>query len=410
MKKQTDRGIKYCECLDFVEASHRHRVYPLLYCHIKFAGHLNIDRLKQAVALSGEIVPEILFGYNFQKGCFIPLGYTVDDVVMEHVTEPTPLLRPDLSKHPQLKIVITPHQQYDQVIVVMSHILADGEGFLQYLYLLAAFYNDEQADGNRKNERNLTPFLENIRVLAPTQQTRHNRHLSVPPLRSFGKGNYLFCLKTQIPAESMRSIHQKAKQFGVTLNDVFMTAYVRVIARLQNISTVVIPCPADLRRFSPQVQKLTVANMTGVYREIAVEMEHNCTFDATLKQVHIEMSLQKSRYRCFAGIRALHKTFHRIPCSILEKIIKVIYPLYPVSYTNIGVIDDTKLYFKDCTIQSCFFTGTYRLPPDFQLTVSTFKNVCTLNCTLCGSLDNTKNGQYILEQVKSELLEWVENN
>lgn len=35
--------------MDFVEASHRHKVYPVMYCHMKIAGNLDIDRLKAAV-------------------------------------------------------------------------------------------------------------------------------------------------------------------------------------------------------------------------------------------------------------------------------------------------------------------------------------------------------------------------
>ena len=62
MEKQTNKIP--CECLDFVEASHRHRVYPLMYCHMEIIGHLDIERLKQAVSLSSEIVPEILCAYD----------------------------------------------------------------------------------------------------------------------------------------------------------------------------------------------------------------------------------------------------------------------------------------------------------------------------------------------------------
>lgn len=410
MKRHTDKRIMSCECLDLVEASHRRRVYPLMYCRMELAGHLDIERLKQAVSLSSKIVPEILYSFNFQRGCFIDSGHTADDVVIPDMAVSLPLLQPDLSKHPQLRIIISSQLERNQVIAAMSHILADGDGFLQYLYLLASLYSGSQADKELKNERDIRFLLKNIQVLAPTEQTKQNRHVSVPPLRSSGKDNYPFCLTVQITADNMTLIRQKAKQSGATLNDVFMTAYARVIARLQNMDTVSFPCPANLRLFFPQAPKLTVANMTGIYRKIAVEIEHGCTFSSTLQQVHIEMSLQKARYHCFSGIEALYKAYRRIPRLILKQIIKTSYRLLPVSYTNIGVISDTMLHFKDCTVQSCFFTGTYRLPPDFQLAVSTFRNISTLTCTLLGSLDDMKNGQYILEQVKHEILEWLESS
>lgn len=396
-----------CECLDFVEASRRHRVYPLMYFHMDILGHLDIDLLKQSVTLSSEVVPEILYAYDFKKSRFVSLGYTADDVVKYDVEQPGHLLRLDLSGHPQLQILITPKKDHDLVVIIMSHILSDGEGFLQYLYLLSALYNGKELDHNVQNLRDIAPLLKNIHVLAPTQQTKYHRHISIPPLRSKENSSQVLCFTSQIPANSMMRIHQKAAKLGVTLNDVFMTAYARVIARLKNIDTVVLSCPADLRKSYSGLHHLTVANMTGIYRKVVIEIPPGCPFTAALQQVHLEMELQKSRNRCFAGIKILNKAFRKVPRPLLAQIIKASYRLLPVSYSNLGIIDHETLCFKDCAIQSCFFTGTYRLPPDFQLTISTFRNICTLNCTLLGTDGNERAGQRILEFVKREILSWI---
>ena len=82
MKKQSVEKVRYCECLDYVEASHRHRVYPLMYCHIRLSGHLDIDHLKYAVFQSAKIVPEIMLAFDFKSGCFINLGHIVDHIIM----------------------------------------------------------------------------------------------------------------------------------------------------------------------------------------------------------------------------------------------------------------------------------------------------------------------------------------
>lgn len=406
---QTNGEIIPCQCLDFVEASHRHRVYPLMYCRMELTGRLDINCLKQSVFLTGKIVPEILYAYDFKRGVFFNSGYTSDDVV-KYTSEPIDsMLRPDLSNHPQLQILIKPQRNRQLVIIIMSHILTDGEGFLQYLYLLSSLYNGRQPDKRLLNVRNISPLLKNIRIFASTEQTRHNSSSSVSPLRLDENGNQFFCLTSQISEDCLAAIRKKAKKYDATLNDVFMTAYARVIARLQNINTVVLPCPADLRRFRPRLNTLTVANMTGIYRKITFEIPDGCSFTTTLQQVHIEMELQKSRYRCFAGIKILNTIFRKIPLSLLEQIIKTSYRLLPVSYTNLGVINSEKLCFKGCTVQNCFFTGTYRLPPDFQLTISTFKSSCTLSCSLIGTENDSKNGQYILNQVKYEILKWIES-
>ena len=396
-----------CECLDFVEASHRRRIYPLMYFHMNIFGHLDIDRLKQSVALSSGVVPEILCAFDFKKSRFVSLGYTADDVIKRDAEQPGHFPRLDLSGRPQLQILITPKGEHDFVRIVMSHILSDGAGFLQYLYLLAALYNGGKLERHVQNSRDISPLLEGVHVLAPTGRAQRRQHISIPPLRSNENGGRMFCLTSQIPASSMTRLRQRAAELGATMNDVFMTAYARVIARMHGIHTVVLPCPANLRKFGPELSRLTVANMTGIYRTVAIEIPPGRSFTATLRRVHWEMELQKSRNRCFAGIKALNEAFRAVPRPLLEQVIKAACRQRTVSYTNLGMIDHERLFFKGCTIQSCFFTGTYRLPPDFQLTISTFKNVCTLNCTLLGADDHKRAGQRVLDLVKREILDWI---
>lgn len=396
-----------CECLDFVEAAHRNKVYPLMYCRMEIIGNLNVERLKNAIEISSQFVPEILYSYNFRRGCFVNQCFTADDMVF--INQPNLLINPqwDLSQRPQLQIVICGEGRKDTILIGMSHILTDGAGFLQYLYLLASLYNGEAPADHFQNERKIAPILKNIRVQPPTEQTKRGRHAAVPPLRSESNGTQYFCLNCKIAPDELAAIQEKAKKCNVSLNDVLMTAYVRVIARLQNINKVVIPCPADLRRFQNMPDNLTVANMTGIYKRLTVEINRQHSFTTTLMQVHIEMALQKSRYRCFAGIKPLNCVFNKVLRQVLAGVVKVTYRLFPVSYTNIGIVDHNKLHFMNSEIMSCYLTGTYRLPPDFQLTISTFQNICTLNSTLVGTVGDDIIGQHILEQVKSELLKWV---
>lgn len=397
--------VSRCECLDFVEASHRHRVYPVMYCHMEISGHLDINRLKTAIQSTCRYVPEILYTYDFKRGHFVNIGLSVDDTIIWG----NDLYLWDLSSKAQLQISICRQKTKDIIAFGMSHILTDANGFLQYLCLLAALYNGQPFDLSPYNNRKIAPILKNIHVHKPTQQTRKGRRKEVPPLRTLNTDKNFFCLVNRISYDDFSLLHAKAKKNRVTLNCVFMTAYIRVISRLKNVDTVIVSCPADLRRFSNAKNKLTVANMTGIYQRVTIEMKPHHTFIDTLLQVYIEMELQKSRYRCFAGIKALNYAFHKVPRPLLEQIIKYTYRLLPVSYTNIGRIDDRKLSFNDCHVKSCYMTGAYRLSPDFQLSISTFQDICTLNCMLIGNPEEKIIGQNILEQVKQELLGWLKD-
>ncbi len=397
-----------CESLDFVEAAHSNKVYPLLYCRMVIQGNLDIEKLKDAVNLSSQYVPEILYTYDFKRAGFVNRGLTVENVFILDRLGLEADFWWDLSKNAQLQISIYKEEQQSIIVIGMSHILSDGAGFLQYLYLLAALYNGASPGSKLQNTRDISSLLKNIHVQPPTEQTKCGRRIDVVPLRPFDNGMRFFCLNSTIAPNDLTAIHAKAKKSGATLNHAFMAAYARVIARLQKTDRIVLPCPADLRRFQPKQDNLTVANMTGIYKKIIVEINSRHGFSETLSQVCIEMNLQKDRCRCFAGMWLLNFAFHKTPHFILKKAIRAGYPLLPVSYTNMGIVDHEKLYFQDCHIKECCLTGTYRLPPDFQLSVSTFRNTCTLNCTLIGEDGDKSIGQFILEQVKKELLEWIQ--
>ena len=374
---------------------------------MELTGHLDAARLKEAVALAGQIVPELLYAYDFKRGHFMEQGHTPENVVSDGGSVSHNLSAWDLSRGPQLKILLCHGDTGDHVTIGMSHILSDGEGFKQFLYLLAALYNGWRPSGPLQNQRGIAPRLKGVRIGRPTQQTRYGSHVLTLPLRPLYGGTNSIFLHTDLGPEELKAIRTKARAEGVTLNDIFMTAFVRVIARLQNATQVVLPCPANLRTMQPMADCLTVANMTGIYRRVTVETDPKQSFHSTLTQIHLELAIQKSRRRCFSGVLPLDWAFHKIPRFILRRAIQATYKLLPVSYTNVGVIDHKKLAFNDCQITSCHLTGTYRLPPDFQLTISTFHEVCTLNCALIGNNSDKKSGQIILEQVKKELLNWI---
>lgn len=369
-----------CECLDFVEAAHRNRVYPLMYCHMEILGHLDIERLENALRQANQYVPELFYSFDFEHSEFVNLGHTVDDILLFNES----LFPWNLSVKPQLQININRQEAHDDVTVGMSHILTDGEGFLQFLYLLSFLYNSLCTDLLCRNFRELAPLLDGKSVQKCPQQVWHINRNYVCPIREFNNGTDYFCLVSRIEKEDFRNLRMKVKKNHAAMNDAFMAAYARVIARLNGIDMVVLPCPADLRRLSCLTHSLTVANLTGIYREVPIKIRPHDTFSDTLLQIHAEVQHQKSQNRCYQGITALNEVFHKMPHKLLEQIIKANYRIFPVSYTNIGQIDYQKISFVGCAISQCFITGAYRLPPDFQLSISTFQDVCTLNCTLIG--------------------------
>lgn len=140
MKKQRKAKNIRCECMDLLEIAHSDRIYPVMYCKMEIEGHLGLKWLKKAVEISTEYVTEILYSVDFQKGIFVNRHLTVNDVICVKNDDVYRDSKWDLSVDTQLKIFISHRNHLEHLVIGMSHILADGRGFLQYLYLLSAIY------------------------------------------------------------------------------------------------------------------------------------------------------------------------------------------------------------------------------------------------------------------------------
>lgn len=408
-KKSDDADIRMTksECMDIVEASHQKELYPLIFCHLQIKGLLNIEKLKEAVCRSGRIVPEIFYIYDFEQGVFKDRGYGVDHVILEQQAFPQEW-KWDLSEDTQLKIIVYPQNAGTHIVVGISHILCDGKGFLQYLYLLADLYNGREVNESIKNQRKVSPYLKKIKVGRITDQTKANHKYFMDTIQFSGKGSTPYCLCECIGTDDINKLKRKAALYHATLNDVFMTAYAFVLARLQKTEIVSIPCPADLRNFKDNNDDLTIGNLTGIFRAIPIEVKRERLFAEILQQVHIEIEVQKSHFRCFSGILELNTIYKILPVSCVKLFCMLTYHLKHISYTNLGIIDKERLNFKDCEIEICFVTGSYRKMPGFQLSISTFNNVCTLNCTVLGNDEWKEKCECILQDIKRELLIWAE--
>ena len=380
-----------------------------MQCRMRVEGTLSVERLKNAVKLVSEVVPETLCSIDFVNRCFVDRGMTADDAVIVCDDEIGDKVLHDLEEAPQLRVFVRLRPDDSYLLVVMSHVLADGAGLLQCLYLLARAYSVGALGVSLTNQRDVGFLLSGIKASQPTEAERRAAKERCPCVRPMSRGETAFSEVVRINRDDLSSIRSAAHRKGVSMNDALMTAYARVVARTAGQSLVVLSCPADLRRFrkSSIVERLTVANMTGAFKRVVVNGTESVPFADAVAAVNREMRLQKDGARCFSGVKELHTLYSILPVKLLGAVVRRVYRINPVSYTNIGRIDRELLAFDGLRVEDCYLTGTYRIPPDFQLSVSTFDGMCTLNCTLVGPDEDRARCRMILERVRGELVQWA---
>lgn len=401
MKKKIRKGT----ALDLIQTAHMESHIPLVYCYMVLDAAINVNRLKRAISRTTEIVPQILCGYNETKNAWIPAKYDCNSIV-KIISEKNCYedLIWDLHRGPQLKINIYHQSAGDSLQIAMSHILTDGVGFKQYLALLCIFYNelDSQAVG-QVNSRSVMPLLFHTAIRRLPHISKHVDKGNIPAILPVEQSQTLLhSLKVTLSEEQLKLVQRKAKNLHVTLNDVFMASYAYALKSFTTQEEIILPCPVDLRKFGGQNGRMTVANMIGKYL-CRISLAKDNELKEIILAVHQEMERQKSHYDCFHLILFLQLLHAILPANLLRHITKALYSVEPISYTNMGTIDE-KLLFQGTTIKECYLCGTYRKAPSFQVSISTYNNVCTLAVNMCGTEKQKIIGMQLLNKMKSALL------
>lgn len=398
-----------------VNASHIH-------CVIHFDRHVDEEVLKEAVTVSANALPLIKCGFIVSpwRPYWREQDFTGEDMV--HMVEAgskveeqrSKLLASDIdiAHGPQLKIYILREKNSDTLCIIMNHMICDGAGFKEYLYLVSDLY------AILKNKNSSIPELRF--VSRSTRQLFKNFNffdkLAILFSRydlSKQKQQEPYCLQgdmtnpifstLHISKEEFLHLKYYAKSHRVTVNDLIVTAYARVFNRETGNKRIVVPCPVDLRKYLNPKAEHGIANFTSNYI-CDVTFGQKDSFEETLAQVSGQLARQKLSRNCLKPVLMMEAAYHLAPFRILEKAFGSIFTIPIVSFTNLGVIDNKRLNFGDVEIVDAYVTGTVKNIPYFQVGVSTFDDVCTLSCNLYGTDEDRTAIEHFLEEIRKELV------
>lgn len=404
MNKKIHKGT----ALDLIQTVYMESHIPIVYCYMALDTAIDVNRLKQAVRSTAEIVPQILCRYNGVENTWVPAKYD-DNSIVKIISEKNRYedLIWDLNTGPQLKINIYHQDAGDSLQIAMSHILTDGVGFQQYLALLCKFYNDQNSQAvSEVNFRSVIPLLFHNDIQRLSHKSKHVEKGNIPEILPVEQGEMLLnSLKVTLSEEQVKMLKEKARNLHGTLNDIFMASFAYSLKSFTTQDEIILPCPVDLRKFGTQNDKLTIANMSGKYLcRISLAKEEQLK-EITLA-IHQEMERQKLHYGCFRFILFLQILHAILPAKLLKFLLRSLYSVEPISYTNMGTIDE-KILFQGITIKECYLCGTYRKAPSLQVSISTYKNVCTLAVNMYGTKKQRITGMRLLNQMKSALLSGI---
>ncbi|MNP48789.1 hypothetical protein D3C76_1429300 [compost metagenome] len=74
-----------------------------------------------------------------------------------------------------------------------------------------------------------------------------------------------------------------------------------------------------------------------------------------------------------------------------------------IAFTNIGILDKTRLKFGKVEITKAYMTGSIKYSPYFQLAISTFDNQAILSVNLYGTQSDRNTISFFLDKLVQEL-------
>lgn len=396
------------EALDFLNMLHTTGTAPLMCSRIVFSSQIDVERLKAAVLTSAQVVPEIFGHYQVDRNRFVVTDQPVNQVIQEVQSPYSPENTDfDFTNGPQLRLFIIHHGDYDVLQAFMSHLLTDNRGFKEYLYLLAQAYNEEDLT-NLHNERRLRPIITRIQRQFSRPRGRAPMVTGMVKLPHYPGINLRHGGHVMLSSTQFMRVRRVAKAQDVGISEAILAAYAKALQVLTGHTTVTLPCPIDLRRFTAEAEDVTqVANLTvNVFLTIHVDID--APFNDLVKQVHDLLTVERTRVAFLYRLSNLQKMNHTMPITVMRKMTNRWLPQPALRYTNFGVIDQQRLRFHGLSVVNCVFSGAFHPSPTMEIAASTFAGTCTLSFNSTGSERDYQLSMKILENIQAQLLVWAQ--
>ncbi|RYL94931.1 hypothetical protein EWI07_04840 [Sporolactobacillus sp. THM7-4] len=392
-----------------------------LHSVIQFDRPINVTLLKRAVEVSFKSVPLLTcrFVETESRAYWEEAGWTADDMVhlietthRERALQKNLVIKLDETKGPQLRIAVIRSNHADTLAIVLNHMICDGGGIRDYLYLLSSCYtklnekpDDELNEIPGPGSRSIHQVFDNMNE-EQIQQIKNARlhgykqtekdHL---PLE--GNESNPFIITHKVTAEQFDKIRKTAKQYGATINDALFAAYVCALSDELDTDLIVLDCPVNLRACLPDGHQPGICNLTSNII-CAVPSHTGVTFDQAIQSVKKVLDEQKNSLEPLKVYWELEEIYQTLPLNEAKQRFPKVYNIPLNGMTNIGILDENQLRFADLHIKDVYISGSVKYVPYFQIAVTTFRKAMTFSTNFHG----TEKDYHWLDQFVNKMISY----
>ncbi|MCD1295356.1 hypothetical protein CUJ83_10125 [Methanocella sp. CWC-04] len=371
---------------------------------ITFSGRVDAGLMARSIRLSLDAEP--VLGCRMTKGPFRLRWQRSDSLdsidlcpVIETVDALNEALRfmaapMDTFTAPQIQARLF-RSDRDVLCVKMTHAVADGGGFKEYLELLSSIYRHACLDPGYRpvpNSRgNRSPWqLEKHVGLSTLAQS--SLHITIPglewcfPVTSSDYSGRSF-LTAEIGPERSAAIRAYAHGKGIKINDLLLTAFYRALFEVLDPPAgkpLPVTVPVNLRRYMPSGKAGSICSLSGLFIP-AINREPGEAFEDTLSRVHEFMDTAKRNKMDLSQMLFLQTAFVAgyMPMSFVTRhfVKQRARALMTIPcFSNLGIIGPKDVNFGDIKVTDISLFGPVTFPPYLDFTVYSFGD--TMRCSI----------------------------
>lgn len=329
----------------------------------------------------------------------------------------------DMDNDPMVKVKLIRSGPYDTIGIKINHSCCDGAGVKEYLKLLSDIYScidDEHGiyipNPKTRSRKDQDILFSNLGIKNPESSwipgSEITRYTWLFPWKQ-GQSEAAHIVTCKIPQEYLDRMTSYAKDKGVTINDLILTAYYRAMLQMGHpiySEPMEIPVTVDLRRYLPDGKTEAIRNFSGS-ENTRLTMIEGESFSETLSRVAPMMKEIKNKtpgLQSAIGLERVEKmvwgetlAYYRIipacPSFFGNKCGPVL--------SNLGLVTNNLFTFGKNVVTDAYIVPPVVRAPGLLLMVSTYNGVVTLSAGYYEGSLLREDMERLLNGIKDELIQ-----
>lgn len=209
----------------------------------------------------------------------------------------------------------------------------------------------------------------------------------------------------KLDSDFVTALKVKGKEYGATLNDVFVTAYARAISKYLEKSDdkrIAVTCMKNLRDHIKSGESEDLTNLTG-FMPCVLDSVEGAFVDVLDEVIEKTKTAKEDEFCGLYGLPLMALAFKVFPYMVAEFAIKIGYENPLIGMSNIGIISQEALACEGMKCLDAFMTGATKFKPYIQLTTTTFNGETTMCIAQRCSDEDRKLINALLDDIIEEL-------